>query len=148
MKSKKRTLKLKFNFGHLMYAVTAITIAGLLWANIAAGSQKENVRVLCESGGFFDEIKDDYPELNVVARNAVPEPSPQKQTSAVQGAVVNINTATLEELCTLSGIGETRAEAIIQYRTENGSFKSIEEICRVKGIGEATFDKIRGSITV
>lgn len=129
-----------------MYAVTAVTIAGLLWANIAAGSQKEKVRVLCESGSFFDEIKDNYPELNVVVRNIVPDESPQKQESV--GAVVNINTATAEELCTLSGIGETRAEAIIRYRTENGSFKSIEEICRVKGIGEATFDKIRSYITV
>ncbi|MGN1110168.1 MAG: ComEA family DNA-binding protein [Oscillospiraceae bacterium] len=148
MKSKKRTSKRKLNFGHLMYAVTAVTIVGLLWANIAAGSQKENVRVLCESGGFFDEIKDDYSQLNVVTKNSVPAENVPDRSEIPSLSLVNINTASVEELCTLSGIGETKAEAIIRYRTENGSFKSIEEICRVKGIGEATFDKIRTSITV
>lgn len=131
-----------------MYGVTAVAIVGLLWANIAAGSQRENMRVICESGGFFDEIKDDYSQLNVVAKNSVPTENVPDRSEIPSKGLININTASVEELCTLSGIGETRAEAIIQYRTENGSFKRIEEICRVKGIGEATFDKIRGSITV
>lgn len=131
-----------------MYAVTALTIVELLWANIAAGSQKENVRVLCESGGFFDEIRDDYSQLNVVVSNSAPDENVVARSVIPTHELININTASVEELCTLSGIGETKAEAIILYRTENGSFKSIEEICRVKGIGEATFDKIRSSITV
>ena len=62
--------------------------------------------------------------------------------------LVNINTATLDELMSLSGVGESKAKAIISYREENGNFKSIEEIKNVSGIGDALFDKIRGEITV
>jgi competence ComEA-like helix-hairpin-helix protein len=64
-------------------------------------------------------------------------------------ALVNINTATLEELDTLYGIGVAKAEDIIAYREgPDGSFESIEEIMNVSGIGEATFNKIKDSITV
>ncbi len=60
---------------------------------------------------------------------------------------VNINTASLDELETLSGIGEAKARAIIEYRSENKEFKSIEDILNVKGIGQALFEKIKNSIT-
>ncbi len=56
-------------------------------------------------------------------------------------AVVNINTAGLEELCTLSGIGIVKATAIINYREENGPFQSPEDLSKVKGIGPATLKK-------
>ena len=59
-----------------------------------------------------------------------------------------LNTATKEELMTLSGIGESKAEAIIKYREDNGTFKTIEEIKNVSGIGDAAFEKIKDSITV
>ena len=62
--------------------------------------------------------------------------------------MVNINTADLTKLQTLSGIGEKKAEAIIAYREENGSFKSIEELKEVSGIGEKTVEKLRASITI
>ncbi len=61
---------------------------------------------------------------------------------------VNINTATAEELTSLSGIGEAKAAAIIAYREEHGSFQSIEEIMQVDGIAEATYNKIKDEITV
>lgn len=60
---------------------------------------------------------------------------------------VSINTATLEELQTLIGIGKSKAEAIIEYRTKNGLFKTIEDIKNVSGIGDAAFEKIKDSIT-
>lgn len=65
-----------------------------------------------------------------------------------ENEIINVNTASSEELQTLKGIGETKAAAIIEYRTTNGGFKTIEEIIRVKGIGEATLEKIRDKITV
>jgi len=61
---------------------------------------------------------------------------------------VNLNTAGREELMTLKGIGEARAEDILAYRQEHGAFGSIEEIMEVPGIKEAAFRKIKDDITV
>lgn len=63
-------------------------------------------------------------------------------------ARISINLATLEQLCTLSGIGESTAQRIIDYRESNGSFQSIEELMNVKGIGEKKFEKIKDDITL
>lgn len=62
--------------------------------------------------------------------------------------LVNINTATKSELTTLNGIGDVKAEAIIDYRNTNGNFTSIEDILNVSGIGDALFTKIKDYITV
>jgi len=61
---------------------------------------------------------------------------------------ININTASLEQLQLITGIGESKAKAIIKYREENGNFKSIEDIMNVSGIGQSTFEKIKDQITV
>lgn len=61
---------------------------------------------------------------------------------------ININTATKEELDTLPGIGEVKAQAIIDYRTEHGFFVNVEELLEVYGIGDATFAKIKDLVTV
>ena len=61
---------------------------------------------------------------------------------------ININTADEAQLTTLTGIGATRAQAIIAYREENGSFAAIEDIMNVQGIKEGTFAKIKDEIVV
>lgn len=61
---------------------------------------------------------------------------------------IDINTATKEELMTLSGIGESRAESILAYRQIHGAFQNIEELMNVEGIKEGIFQKIKDSITV
>ena len=61
---------------------------------------------------------------------------------------VSINSATKEELMTLTGIGEAKANAIISYRNENGLFKNIEDIKNVSGIGDSIFEKIKDNITL
>jgi len=61
---------------------------------------------------------------------------------------ININTATLAELDTLPGIGPAIAQRIIDYRTQNGDFKTIEDIKKVRGIGDALFNQIKDLITV
>jgi len=62
-------------------------------------------------------------------------------------SIVNINTASLEELMTLSGIGESKAKSIIEYRTKT-QFTKIEDIMNVSGIGEALYNKFKEDITV
>ncbi|HHX33360.1 MAG TPA: ComEA family DNA-binding protein [Mollicutes bacterium] len=61
---------------------------------------------------------------------------------------ININTASLEDLLKLSGIGQSKAEAIIKYRNDEGLFNSIEDIVNVTGIGEKLFESIREYITI
>ncbi|MCF0114556.1 MAG: ComEA family DNA-binding protein [Erysipelotrichaceae bacterium] len=63
-------------------------------------------------------------------------------------ALISINTATLEQLITLPGIGEATALKIIEYRDTNGLFQNLEDIMKVKGIGEAKYAKLQGYITL
>ena len=63
-------------------------------------------------------------------------------------ATVNINTATVDMLMTLKGIGQTRAEDIIAYREKHGSFQNKEDIMNVDGIKQGTYDKIKDNISV
>jgi len=62
--------------------------------------------------------------------------------------LININQASLEELMTLSGIGESKAKLIIEYRDTNNGFKDINELKNIKGIGNSIFEKIKDNITV
>ncbi len=136
------------------------------------------IDVIRMAGGFTDEADSDYhnlagvlsdgqkiyvpteqevsdgavpaPELNTVSMQGVQSAG----TASAEGAAaeksgkVNINTATLEELKTLSGIGDKRAQDIIDYRNSNGSFRSIEDIKKVNGIKDGIFNRIKDQITV
>lgn len=62
--------------------------------------------------------------------------------------LININTATATELDALPGIGEKKAQAIVDHRAENGPFGSIDDIKEVKGIGDGIFEQIKDLITV
>ncbi|MEC7376487.1 MAG: ComEA family DNA-binding protein, partial [Pseudomonadota bacterium] len=65
-----------------------------------------------------------------------------------QDAAVNINTADVATLASLSGIGESKAEAIVAYREANGPFAATADLANVKGIGEATLAKNADRLTV
>jgi competence protein ComEA len=69
-------------------------------------------------------------------------------SSAAAMAVVNLNTASKEELVALPGIGPAKAQAILDYRASHGAFKSIEEVKDVKGIGAKRFEKLKSELTV
>ena len=70
------------------------------------------------------------------------------ETAANTNNMVNINSATLEELKTLNGIGDAKANGIIEYREKNGGFTAIDQIKEVDGIGEKMFEKIKDKIEV
>lgn len=61
---------------------------------------------------------------------------------------VNINTATVQELCTINGIGEKRAEAIVQYRQQIGGYTSVEQIKNIQGIGDSIYAQVSPYLTV
>ncbi len=84
---------------------------------------------------YIPSIYDDYPLITEIIENS-------------QNGIVNINTASLELLDTLPGIGPTTAQNIIDYRQENGDFLNIDDILFVVGIGEATLNEIREFITI
>lgn len=83
---------------------------------------------------------------NININGHLEEKSDEK--SSKEAGKININQADLTQLQQLSGIGEKKAQAIIDYRNENGSFKTIEDLAKVTGIGEKTVEKLRDSITI
>ncbi|MFS0888549.1 helix-hairpin-helix domain-containing protein [Peribacillus frigoritolerans] len=69
-------------------------------------------------------------------------------TKGTSGGLVNLNTATQEDLQTLTGIGPSKAIAILEYRETAGKFKEVDELKQVTGIGDKTFERLRDSISV
>lgn len=135
---------------------------------IAADSRAE--AALLAAGGFREDAAKDYVNLAAkvtdgqqlyfptkeeaekqLAENggrAVREADLNSESGAeAQEERININTAGVERLCTLPGIGEARARAIIDYRDENGIFQSAEDIMQVPGIKQSAYNKLKDKIT-
>ncbi|ENY72333.1 ComEA protein [Aeromonas diversa CDC 2478-85] len=74
--------------------------------------------------------------------------APEKVATVTASDKININTASLEQLTQLKGIGEKKAQAIIEYRDKQGSFTSIDQLADVSGIGPATLDANRDMIVL
>ena len=81
-----------------------------------------------------------------VGEEATEIPAGVTSKEAAKDGKVNINTATVEELKTLKGVGEKKAEAIIEYRKKNGSFKTKEDLMKVRGIGKKLFESFQERI--
>lgn len=82
--------------------------------------------------------------VNEVENDACIEENGEEKESTL----VSINTATLEELMTLEGVGEAKAKSIIAYREEHGPYQAIEDLLNVSGIGESLLAKIKKNITL
>lgn len=109
------------------------------------------------AGGFNDKANKNSLNLakpiedgeQIIVPSIEEQKSSESSTSASQNnGKVNINTADLTTLQTLSGVGPATAQKIIDYRTANGKFKSIDDLKKVSGIGEKTFEKFKDKICV
>ena len=111
-----------------------------------------------EAGGLLEDadtstlnlsqkVKDQM-VIYVLKHGEKPKQISDGSSSTSNGDVININTANKEQLMKISGVGKTKAEAIISFREKNGDFKKKEDITKVRGIGKATFEKIKDKIEV
>ena len=114
----------------------AIDAAGGLTAE--ADSQKVNLAKRLE-----DQMVIVVPKVGEEAEEI---PAGETRKEATKEGKVNINTATVEELKTLKGVGEKKAEAIIEYRKKNGSFQTKEDLMKVRGIGKKLFESFQERI--
>lgn len=118
-------------------------------------------QIVEQAGGFTENALSEYLNMAQIVTDGMKLVVPAKgelQDSDIYGqselkqqentGMINLNTASKEELMTLKGIGEARADDIIMYRKENGAFMRIEDVMNIPGIKEAAFQKIKDKITV
>ena len=117
-------------------------------AIMAAGGQTENAAdaYLNLAQVLTDGLKIYVPSKEEIEQNEMNDTS--FAVSDYSGSKISINKAGKEELMTLQGIGESKAEAIIAYRQANGGFQKLEDLMKVEGIKEGTFEKIKDLISL
>ncbi len=113
----------------------------------AAGGMREDAAAASVNLAAYIHDCDQIYIPTVTETAQVPAQAADAGTKAEEGKV-NINQAGAEELCSLPGIGVSKAESIITYRTQNGPFQSIEDIKNISGIKDAVFEKIRDLICI
>ena len=121
--------------------------------NLARPIEPYQKIIVPKMGEEIDKLGDSYENRERVERiegtskSEIEEDDKLDTYVKQETGLVNINTATKEQLMTLNGIGAVKAQAVIDYRQENGGFYSIDEMMQISGIGEKTFEKIKQFIT-
>ena len=83
-----------------------------------------------------------------LAAPAAAPAAPAPRAAKPAAGAVNLNTATEEQLQDVPGIGPALAKRIVEFRKQNGGFKTVEDLLKVRGIGEKSFEKLRAHVTV
>ena len=124
----------------------AVKTAGVY--KLSAGSRAADA--LEAAGGFTEEADEDKINLAAFISDGqqlyFPYIGDAVNVSEDAGGLVDINCAGIDLLCTIPGIGKSKAEAIIEYRNNNGRFKKPEDIMKVSGIGQGVYEKIKAHI--
>lgn len=110
----------------------------VIYSNDEIKKAQKTETIYVETPCVCEEIKND----------ACYNDTKEENNNVNNNTLININTASLEELTSLTGIGESKAKSIIEYRSKNGKFKSIDEITKVNGISETIYSKIKNNITI
>lgn len=116
-------------------------------------TDKSRVKDAIKSAGGATENADlDSLNLAMYLRDGeeitVPAKNENLEATTFDNTKININSADIKQLCKISGVGETLANNIINYRKKNGVFESLTELKNVSGIGEAKFSEIEKEITI
>lgn len=136
----------------VVFVCGAVQYPGLV--TLPAGSRVGDALEL--AGGFTAEADPSWVNLaqTVGDGDKIYFPTREELTRAASAdeeqkdSLVNLNTASEKELCSLPGIGESKAADIIAYRQEKGAFQSIRDVMKVPGIKQALYDRIKNRITV
>ncbi len=122
----------------VLVAIAFVLLAGIITYNAITLSSSEE-------GDVLESVST---STSVNTSLSVSTSSTTESTTLQSSEKININTAGLAQLTTLTGIGDVKGQAIIDYRTEHGPFTSVDELTNVSGIGDKTLAKIRDQITV
>ncbi len=130
----------------VLVAIAFVLLAGIIAYNAVTLSSSEEGAVL--ESVSTSETESATSQSNEGTTSVTAFTAVESTAANVAAGKVNINTAGLAELTTLTGIGDVKGQAIIDYRTEHGPFASVDELTNVSGIGDKTLAKIRDQITV
>lgn len=138
-----------YEFSENDRVVDAIKRAGGLTKQ-AAEQAVNQARTLCDGEQLYIPTKEEYIAGNYEEQNTSKDSrtDQNEDTNSIGQGKVNLNTATVEQLITLPGIGQAKASKIIDYRESNGKFVKIEDIMQIPGIKQGVFEKIKEQIYV
>lgn len=141
-------MDVRYNHEKILIIVALTLCAGILFYNAFFVPQISIPSVIYVDGDGSSQNSSERSSTTDETAETSTEKNNNPDGNAVTSSKVNINTATLEELETLDGIGSAIAKRIIEYRTTVSKFSSIEEIKNVSGIGEKIFEKFKDNICV